>query len=378
MKNRLFAAVMIMASAQFVISCNKDDDDTNVIPPYTVPETYDFENVDYTEAAQSVSMWAGFTAYLGKSTSRQLSQDTANYMWNNTNSAFTAEIASNLSFTPDQLNAASTVKLSSLTAYAAVIKAYVDSMVVISQFYSAVGSDGVPGKIGSRLFNYSGLEFNQAVAKGMMGAFQMKKIFEHLDKSATADNSTVTPGKGTAMQHEWDLAFGYVGIPKADYVNRAADTLFAFASSNPARPLAIGGYFRERGTYIKAGQKVYDAFIKGRAAIAAKDYVVRDQAIATIKEFIEKTLAAAAYAYVTAPQTQADLAAKFHGISEGYGFVVALKQRSASSTLTSANYQALENILKTNFYRLAEDANNTKLKEAQTILTTAYGQLQAN
>jgi len=154
--------------------------------------------------------------------------------------------------------------------------------------------------------------------------------------------------------------------------------LYAFLNTNPARPLAIGGYFRERGTYIKAGQKVYDAFIKGRAAIGAKDYTVRDEAIATIKEYLEKTLAAAAYNYVTAPQTQADPSAKFHGLSEGAGFIIALNYRPANSKLSATDYQTLAGILNTSFYDLAEDASNTKLKQAQQILTTAYGQLQAN
>ncbi len=375
MKLNLFNIYTAVGICAVMFSCKKSDDAPK-IPPYTVPDTYNFSNADFTEASQSVAMWAGFTAYLGKSTSRELSQDTANNLWNNTNAAFTAEIASNLLFSPDQLNSATSVKLSEKTTEPAIIKGFVDSIVAVSKYVDATASKGVAGKIGSRLFNHSGLEFNQAVAKGMMGSFAMKKIFEHLDKSTTADNSTPVGATGTAMEHEWDMAFGYVGIPKADYVNRTADTIYAFAGTNPNRPLAIGGYFRERGMYIKAGQKVYDAFIKGRAAIGAKDYVVRDEAIATIKEYVEKALAAAAYNYITAPQTQAEFSAKFHGLSEGYGFIQALQYRASSSPLTAANHQKLKDIIETDFYELAEDASNTKLKEAQAILTSAYGQLQ--
>ena len=245
-------------------------------------------------------------------------------------------------------------------------------MVNISQHYNKTASAGVPGKVATRLVNYSGVEFNQVVAKGLMGAMVLNQIYTHLDKTVSADNSTVVTGQGTAMQHEWDLAFGYLGIAK-DY-----DTAKAYATTDPTRPLALGGYLRERGQYIKAGGIAYEAFRKGRAAIGAKDYGARDQAITTIKGILEKTLAAAAYTYVTIPQSTTDLASKFHALSEAYGFILALKHRPANSKLTAADYQTLLNILQTNFYELTADAAHTKLKNAQSILSAAYGQLQAN
>lgn len=364
--------LFLMCSAVVLVSCSKDDDAPS-IKPYTVPATYSFDNVEYAEASGRVAMWAGLTSYLGKaaSASRQLSQDTANFLWNNTNDAFTAEVASNLPFSASAINDFS-FKLSDKTADANIIKQYIDSMIKISEYYNTPGSAGVPGKQGSRLFNYSGLEFNQVVAKGMMGALVLNQVYAHLDKVASDDNNTVTTGKGTAMEHDWDMAFGYLGISK-DY-----DSSASYAGTDPARPLAIGGYFKERGRFIKAGGTVFEAFRKGRAAIAAKDYAVRDQTIVTIKEFLEKTLAAAAYHYAGDGISNSNLGSKFHSLSEGYGFVVALKYRPANSKLTAANYQSLVDIFKTNFYELAADASSTKLNQARSIFTTAYGQLQAD
>lgn len=365
--NRI-AVTAVLSSCVFLLSCDKDDDEP-VIPEYTVPDTYSFENVEYQEAGSRISMWAGYTGILGRSNTRQLSQDTINNLWTNSNNSFTAETAAGIPYTFDVLNGLS-FNLVSKTADAATFKAYADSMVNVSQYYTQAASQGVPGKIGTRIFNYTGLEFNQAVAKGMMGALTLNNIISILDNISTDDNNTVVPGSGTAMQHNWDLAFGYVGIPK-DY-----DTSRAYTSAIVDRPLGVGGYFAERGKFIQSGGIVFEAFRRGRAAIAVKDYAVRDAAIATIKEYIEKTLAAAFYHYITAPQTQNELSAKFHGLSEGYGFALALKYRATNSKLTPTDYQALLDIVNTDFYELAADASNTKLKAAQAILTGAYGQLQ--
>ncbi|MPR32145.1 DUF4856 domain-containing protein [Salmonirosea aquatica] len=364
--------LITLALAALLFSCT---DNTGVDPDgpkeYTVPTTYDFENVDYKESASRISMWQGFQSYLGKGTSRVLSADTVNYLWNNTNNAFTAELASNIPYPANELNTL-TYNLSGKTADALLFKALADSMVYVSQFNKAAASKGVPGKIGNRLFNYKGLEYNQSVAKGLMGGLVLHNVVAILDKIPTDNNTTVVPGQGTAMEHNWDLAFGYVGIPM-DY-----DTAYSY-NTQPVRadrPLAMGGYFAERGKYIQAGGRVFEAFRTGRAAISAQDYAARDAAIVTIKEYLEKTLAAAAYNYVTSPQTQTALDSKFHGLSEGAGFIIALKYRPASSQLTAANYQTLASIMDTSFYTLAEDASNAKLKQAQAILTEAYGKLQ--
>lgn len=366
MKKRVLAVTAITCSA-IVISCSKDDDDFN----YTVPDSYNYSNVEFAEATATVNMWQGFQTYLGRGATRQLSQDTVNFLWNNTNNAFTSEFISNLPNTPAQINA-SGFTLVSKTSDAADIKALADSMVKVSASYNTAGGEGKPGKQGTRLFNYSGFEFNQGVAKGLMGALVLAKVKQHLDASVGADNNTVVAGKGTAMEHEWDMAFGYVGIPIT------YDTTKSYPGTDVARPLGVGGYFAERGKYIKAGGIVYEAFRKGRAAIAAKDYNARNAAINTIKEYIEKTFAAACYYYITHPQAITDKPAQLHELSEGRGFIIALKYRAVNSKLTAANYQTLVDILgvSQNAYALINDATFAKLKQAQQILTTAYGQLQ--
>ncbi len=383
MKKRILSALAVVAGIGFLASCTKKDKQQPLI--HDVPSTYNFSNANYDEASQAIAMWSGFIGYLGKSTDRRLSQDTVNYLWNNTGNAFKADYASDLKYTPDQLNSFTGVKLSALTANATEIKDLADSMVKISAFYSTAGGEGIAGKQSTRLFNYAGLEFNQAVAKGMMGAMVFSKIMAHLDKSKAADNKNST-AKGTAMEHEWDMAFGYVGIPQENFIDRSKNEVNTFPKTDPNRPLALGGYFKERGAYIKSGQKVYDAFIKGRAAIGAKDYATRDAAIATIAEYLEKTIAAALWNYTVTPSKPGSgdpiiaRALRLHGLSEGYGFVIALKHRPTTSKLTAANLNTISSIMNKNFYDLLKNADadrtNSDLMKVKPILEAAYGRLQ--
>nr|WP_162988818.1 DUF4856 domain-containing protein [Pedobacter schmidteae] len=364
LKNSAFVAMAVIGLA----SCKKDKKE-DTVPQYDVPKSYNFENVDYAEATVAVNMATGLQTYLGKATTRQLSQDTVNYIWNNTNNGFTTEFAVNLPNTAAQLNAATTIKLSALAAEPTVIKAYADEMVKVSKSIGVTAVQGVAGKLSAnRIVSATGLEYNQLVVKGLMGFFQMKQVFEHLDKSTTADNKTVVAGKGTAMQHEWDLAFGYVSLPKQ------YDSAAVYSGTDLTRPLGIGGYFKERARPIAAGGNVFSAFLKGRAAIGANDYKGRDAAIATIKEYLEKTLAISAYAYLNLSKTRgSDNPARFHDYSEGYGFTIALKQRIASSKLSATNYQRLNDILKMDYWELQKTENAAKVDEAIAIIKTTYG-----
>lgn len=364
--NILQIPTLLVILSAFIFSCKKTE---TVYQPYTVPANYTFDNVDYSEATARINMYQGLSAYLGKGTTRQLSNDTATYLWNNTNAAFSAEILVNLQNTKDQLNS-SAFNVSGKSTDAADFKKLIDSAVKVSLSNTIIGSEGVAGKVGTRLVNYTGVEFNQLVVKGLMGALQMTNVIDQLTKVASVDNNTVVAGSGTAMEHAWDMAFGYTSLPKT------YDSSITYTNTVLDRPLGVGGYFRERGRYIQAGGKIFEAFRKGRAAIAAKDYATRDAAIATIKEYLEKTLAAACYEYSNVAISGIDLPTKFHGLSEGYGFVLALQYRRVGSPLTAANYQKLLDIFKTSFYTLAADASNTKLNEAKAILTAAYGQLQ--
>lgn len=370
MKPDLFKICAVAGICAVMFSCKKNDN-TPVIQPYTVPDTYSFDNVEYKEAASRVTMSLGVGTYLSRATSRDLSQDTITNLWNNTNANFTAEIVVNQPYAFDILNSIG-YNASGKTADAAIFKAFADSMVFISQNRGNTGSQGVAGKVGSRVVNHRGLEFNQLVAKGFFGALSLNNVISLLDKAATDDNNTQTE-TGTAMQHDWDLAFGYIGLPKT--YDSSINYTQAPYNTNPERPLGIGGYFFERARPIKAGGTVFEAFRRGRAAIGAKDYTVRDAAAATIKEYLEKTLAASAYAYLSLSKTRTDDAARFHDFSEATGFMLALKYRG-TTMLSAQAYQEILTALNVDFWTLSDaTVLNNIVGATQGKLVAAYGKL---
>ena len=67
----------------------------------------------------------------------------------------------------------------------------------------------------------------------------------------------------------------------------------------------------------------------GRAAIVAEDYVLRDEQAAIIKQKIDMIIAYKAIDYLSGGAESISLGASredtFHGLSEGYGFVLSLQ-----------------------------------------------------
>lgn len=354
------AVALAICAAAFLSSCSNDDN--NEIPQYTVPATYSFDNVDYSTSTTRVSMMVKLDSYMKKAQTVKLKQDSVNNMFNNTNNPFS-----------DTKLDGSGLSLAEKTSDATTYKNYVDSVVSNSQMNDIQASEGIPGFIprgsGKIIVGANGVEYGQAALKGMMGGLFFKEAITILGKISQDDNNTVVTGQGTAMQHHWDEAFGYLAIP-ADY-----DSSKTYTSADANRPLLWGGYLAERGKAIQAGGILFEAFRKGRAAIGAKDYTVRDEAIKTIQSTWERLAAAAALAYVTMPQSSSNignLGAQFHALSECHGFISSLKYRASGSKLSTTDYQKLVTIINTSFYTLVNEAGFKSLNEAKDILTKTY------
>ena len=83
------------------------------------------------------------------------------------------------------------------------------------------------------------------------------------------------------------------------------------------------------GSHPGIANVIYDAFKLGRAAIVAGDYNLRDNQALIIKEHVDKIIAQKAVDYLLGGAETIESGAPredtFHGLSEGYGFVLSLQ-----------------------------------------------------
>lgn len=364
MKNNYFKYTALVAFAVLSLASCKKDKVEEVIAPYDVPKTYNFSDAKYSSSTSRVRMWLEQNTYAGTGNTgaAALSATKANDFWNNTNNPFT-----------DATLNTSGVNIAGKITDGPTFKAYFDGLVTTSQSLGAtVASNGTAGFVnrtatGKIAVDAKGVEYTQAIAKGLMGSLLFKQAVDLLITVKT--DATIELQK----QH-FDEAFGYLAVP----VNYDPNITYANTLPVAERPLAWGGYLAERGKDIKAGEIIFNAFLKGRAAIGAKDVKVRDEQINIILEKWEQLAAAAALAYVTSPTTgDVGLGAlpgvKLHALSEGWGFIATFKYRPATSKLTAANFAKLNDIINTSFYTLLNEPGYPKLVEAQGILKATYG-----
>ncbi|TDD96165.1 DUF4856 domain-containing protein [Flavobacterium cellulosilyticum] len=186
-----------------------------------------------------------------------------------------------------------------------------------------------------RLFAANGLEPQQVLLKGMMGACLLDQIVNNylsvnkLDESSNKENNTnkiVETGTSyTTMEHNWDEAYGYI---------YGGDNL-------TTTPIALK-YWSSYISQVNAdadfntiSEDINLAFRKGRAAIVANDYNTRNEQIDIIKAKIALVPAVRAVFYLKEGKAKlvTDNGAKaFHALSEAYGFIMALRYTNKPGT----------------------------------------------
>lgn len=305
------AFVVVLASA-----CQTDDAEALLPPPtVTVPATYDFANVSYTGQQERLAMLSEMKAAMqaaatgtGTVSAERLRAMYANEDGAGFERAYGKDIRSK-TFQPVRAD-------------------FEDYIVTFAELAteapSTAASPGVAGRLSSGekiyLFDERGVEWLQVIEKGLMGAtfyYQATSVYLGSDKMS-ADNETVEPGVGTAMEHHWDEAFGYLGVPR-DYPSNRDDLQF------------WGSYTDKRAAALGTDTLLMAALRKGRAAISAEAYEVRDEAISEVRDAWELVSAATAIHYLnSAVEKGDDLGARLHALTEAVAFAYALQFNEAT------------------------------------------------
>lgn len=222
---------------------------------------------------------------------------------------------------------------------AAIIKGQFDTWIAaqVNDVFPAWNNDasaGLAGKVqesgggSTRHINAKGLEYNQAINKGLIGALMVDQMLNNylstavLDEASNrADNDAGTLVSGenyTTMEHKWDEAFGYL-YGKDDAI---APLLNVDKFLNKYLSRVDGD-----SDFTGISSDIYDAFKLGRAAIVNKDYLTRDAQANIIKEKVSEIVGNRAVYYLQqgkkslSPNRQDS----FHDLSEGLGFVYSLQ-----------------------------------------------------
>jgi hypothetical protein len=342
---------------------------------YTVPETYNFENVSYSGQTNRLDMMAEITTYIKTAhVANAPALDAAkikDMYGDNTGNHFSTTA---LNTSTKQLKSKTVVTEQSN------FEAYMDAVAVASQSTGTTASNGQAGIAANNagtsfyLLNENGVEFAQVIEKGLMGAcfyYQGTAVYMGAGKMDvnSVDNTLVTDGEGTEMEHHWDEAFGYFGINK-DFPTNTTDIRF------------WGKYIDKHEAVYPLNKIVMDAFLKGRAAISAKDIETRDEQIEILRKNWELVVTATSIYYLNLIKDNlaTDPAAAYHGLSEVYGFISSLKHGTGASGITTAQVNTIltdlfgsSDALQANTYNVTV----AKVEATKTALVAIFTDLAA-
>lgn len=291
--------------------------------------------VDFTTGNIRHKMFQAINAYAGAGTTVQLSATTFKNMFSNTGTPFTGTYAE-LNGTGVQLRNIVASSKSATEAEAVRVKTETNfaEMAAISLSSGVTASNGVAGKLGSRLVDAKGMETAQIIQKSLIGALQLDYIGNVLlNTGLDADNYSLVSGKNyTQLEQNWDQAYALLTLNPI-YLQGSTDAL------RGTTEFALGSYVWE---FNKANYaKIYSAFLKGRAAIVNNDKAELKVQANFIRTQFETAIASAAVGYLTKWGTRTTDADRAHDIGEGVGFVYSLR----FCALNGADAQFSDNVI---------------------------------
>ena len=337
--NMKFKITLLITTILILVSC-EDDENNDHEHNLKVPETYFFER----NGMSSVS-YTGQTTRLNQSDELYSALNDNSFTLSDLNKMFQGENGSSAGFSDEKLNgiskiigsktSASSLRGNALTK-AQFVQLLTDYTEKIIPNWAADASIGNAGQYGKYHFTENGHEIDQLFFKGLIGAFCLDQIInnyihpDQLDSSTKVEdnNNEILSGDKnyTDMEHKWDEGFGYLYGQVNDVTLN-----FGLPDSEESSGNLLMKYFIKADENYHPGiaEKVYKAFKRGRAAIVAKNYIEREAQAKIIKQELSKVIGQYAVHYLESAYTKissgSDRRESFHGLSEGYGFVLSLQ-----------------------------------------------------
>lgn len=334
-------------------SCN--DEEPTTTSSYTVPAIYAFQNVDYSGQTQRLNHLEEMMTYVedGIESKTPLNAQTLKDMFENKDqngggmfSFSSSKMLSDKCFAPHS---------SKIEDYFNRIESISDSQTIASNGVAGY-SETVSGSV--RLYDENGMELSEFIEKGIMGAvfyYQATGVYLETEKM-NADNENVIEGEGTAMQHHWDEAYGYLGVGLR-FPQKVDDARY------------WGVYCNRRNDLLGSNEALSEAFRRGRAAINVGLLEDRDAAISDVRTQWELVAAATIIHYLNeAIDNIGDDHIRNHVLSEGYVFIEGLFY-NPEKIISNTEIDEILAKIGTNFY----EVNTQDLQSARDQISTIYG-----
>jgi hypothetical protein len=370
----LFSSVLFLCISW---GCHPKKDDPSpsqsTEPSYSVPTYYNgFSNVDHTESTTILGMLSELGTEIAKGTGATgatvpVSLDKGHLLnlLKNMNNEF-----SNASYNTSGFQ----IQNNCLAASQAIYESFLDSLVAVSSS-SHTASSGIAGLGISKdatprrfLLTAKGMNYSQILNKTIMGDLIYYQIATRLANSVNLDNSARITSpydstkKYTAMEHNWDVAFGYWSVPDS----------FPTKTS----PLKFwGSYSNQVNAGLGSNSLLMNAFLKGRAAITNKDMAtMKAQADIIIAEFELMTGGALCQELneIQIAINAGDAVKVVSIISEYRGFVQSMyniKSYYPGRKITDAQIDTLLSLLPANNW----DFTQTDLNNIRSYVCSVYG-----
>ena len=342
--------LLMLFLAIFFVACDKDDDTGGGETMIDEPATYVFER----DGSSTVSFSGQTTRILmaeelieamkdfAMTEERMLemyanqtaSGDDANPFSSSDLNESTKSIRSKVAASADFFSANTVDAAAIKEDFTNWISAQVDEVFINEDQLATAGQAGqLADGTSVRYVNAKGLEYDQAVGKGLIGALMVDQALNNYlgvavldagENRAENDAGTVAEGKNyTTMEHKWDEAYGYVYGTSAN----AADPIATIGADDSFLNKYIGRVESDTD-FNGIAADIWNAFKLGRAAIVAGDYTIRDEQADIIRGKISTVIAVRAVYYLQSGKNalaNGDWGAGFHDLSEGFGFLYSLQ-----------------------------------------------------
>lgn len=343
MKKSFTAIITLAAVALLASSCKKSSSAEDVVPVYDIPTTYNFTNTNFANATTRLGMITEIQNVEKVATAGTIDGQKAKNMFSNTGAPFV---------TAAYNTSGIQVKDQSAPLFQTDALRFIDSLTAVSLTGKVAGRGvaGVGTSTASATTKYAltanGINYAQVFNKTTMGGLITYQIVNTMAaaNANSIDNTTIT-SNSTALEHSWDIAFGYWGVPVDFPTNKTGAKLW-------------GSYSTQVDSGFHANKILMDAFLKGRAAISHKDNKTFQAQATLILQTMERLTGAAALQEVKeVKQSISDNIVRNSRLSECYGFVYSLKY-NPKKVITDAQIDTLLALFPKNFYDLTLDQVN--------------------